>query len=331
MQFLTIILGLTASISAIDVSLRVRSNCDSRSGGYTCTNVDPNVNILSFHKSGTLLNHTFSKLPPQRCCGVPSGSYASVVFYAVPTNWFLELRGHEGSNCNILKTIDTLFGGTEKCLNSGPYTGGGYGFRSKKREAQEGACSSTSENCTPIMPDVLFLGDGQKYNIIDMDHGLIEKLAEFAQNESVVADIPEALKPFEIAASRSIVLCYWLLGEIGIVRCCCMLCWCQKTVDQFIRWIGRFAFNCCLECSMRRRRCFLRGHKTKENLRLFLIPPLRVRVITSQIIAMKVIIIALKFRNYSIKVTVVISIVEPTRSFNLSDRLSITHVVEKST
>lgn len=200
MQLLTIILSLTASVSAIDVGLRSRDGCDSRGGGFLCTNLNPNVNILSFHKPRTPLDHTISNVPPQNCCGIPSGSVRSVIFYAVPTGWFLELRGHEGGNCDKLKTVDTLYGGTEKCLNSGPYTGAGYGFRSKKREAQEGACSSTPETCTTTMPDVLFLGDGQKYNIVDMDYGLVEELAGFAENGSVVADIPEAFKAYEIAA-----------------------------------------------------------------------------------------------------------------------------------
>lgn len=99
-----------------------------------------------------------------------------------------------------MKTYDTIFGRTEKCLDSGPYTGAGYGFRSRKRGAPEGACSSTSEACIPTMPDVLFLGDGQKYNIVDMDSGLVDELADFAKNGSVVADIPETFKAFEITA-----------------------------------------------------------------------------------------------------------------------------------
>jgi hypothetical protein len=111
------------------------------------------------------------------------------------------VRGHEGGNCARTKNVETLFGGTEKCLNSGPYTGVGYGFRSRKRGAPEGACSSTSETCTTsVAPDVLFLSDGQKYNIVDMDSGLVEELAGLARNGSVVADIPEAFKAFEIAA-----------------------------------------------------------------------------------------------------------------------------------
>lgn len=48
MQLLTIILGLTASVSALDIALRVETGCDDGSGGFTCTSVEPNVNILSF-------------------------------------------------------------------------------------------------------------------------------------------------------------------------------------------------------------------------------------------------------------------------------------------
>jgi hypothetical protein len=128
---LTVLLGLAASVSAIDASLRVRSNCDSRSGGHTCTNLNPNVNILSFDKSGTPLNHKVANVPLQNCCGVPSGSYSSLVFYAVPTSWFIEIRGHEGGNCGRVKTVDTISGATEKCLNNGPYTGAGYSFLCK--------------------------------------------------------------------------------------------------------------------------------------------------------------------------------------------------------
>ncbi|CAD6446985.1 eff73fd5-285f-4511-952f-7698999bf6ef [Sclerotinia trifoliorum] len=176
---LTVLLGLAASVSAIDASLRVRGNCDSRSGGHTCTNLNPN-----------------------NCCGVPSGSYSSLVFYAVPTNWFIEIRGHEGGNCGRVKTVDTISGATEKCLNNGPYTGAGYSFLSRKREGeqiQEGACSA-SETCTPVKPDQLFLADGQKYNIVDMNTGLLEELTELMENGSITADIPEVFKAFEISA-----------------------------------------------------------------------------------------------------------------------------------
>ncbi|PQE29354.1 hypothetical protein CJF30_00011354 [Rutstroemia sp. NJR-2017a BBW] len=178
MQLLAIILGLATSASAIDIALRYRSGCDSRSGGHICTNINPDT-----------------------CCGIPTGSANSAIIYAVPTEWFLEFRGHEGGNCGPVRTSESFGSATERCLNSGPYTGAGYSFRSSKREEQESACSLAPEGCnSSTMADVLFLSDGQKYNIANMDHGLVEELSEFAHNGSVAADIPEKFKPFEIAA-----------------------------------------------------------------------------------------------------------------------------------
>lgn len=176
---LTVLLGLAASASAIDAALRVRGNCDSRSGGHTCVNLNPNT-----------------------CCGVPSGSYSSLVIYAVPREWFIEIRGHEGGNCGRVKTVDTINGDTEKCLNNGPYTGAGYSFLSRKRggeQVREDVCAAAG-NCLSVKPDQLFLADGQKYNIKDMDAGLYEELNGLMENGATVAEIPEVFKPFEIPA-----------------------------------------------------------------------------------------------------------------------------------
>jgi hypothetical protein len=46
----------------------------------------------------------------------------------------------------------------------------------------------------------LFLADGQKYNIVDMDTGLLEELTTLMENGSITADIPEVFKAFEISA-----------------------------------------------------------------------------------------------------------------------------------
>lgn len=200
MQFLTTILALTASVSAIDIALRNRGDCSERGGGFTCTGVNPNVNIFPSIFDAPSSNHPVPNVRSQQCCGIPTGSVGSVVIYYVPTGWALDVRGHEGGRCDAMKSSETLLGGTWKCLRSGPYTGAGYGFRNFKRGAPEGTCSSTSENCVPVMPDQLFLGDGQKYNIVDMDSELVEELAELAKNGTVAADIPETFKAFEIAA-----------------------------------------------------------------------------------------------------------------------------------
>jgi len=77
--------------------------------------------------------------------------------------------------------------------------------------------ASTLDTCTQTMPDVLLLGDQQKYNIINIDYSLVEELAGLAQNRSVVAEVSEVFKAFEIPAWRSIVSYYELL-EFCMVR-----------------------------------------------------------------------------------------------------------------
>ncbi|KAL2065343.1 hypothetical protein VTL71DRAFT_3012 [Oculimacula yallundae] len=181
MQFLnlSVLLTLAASVSAVDISLRAWGNCDSRGGGVTCTNKNPNS-----------------------CCGVPTGSYSSTVIYAVPGDWSLEFRGHEGGNCGRVKN-SAAFRGGEYCLGGGPFTGAGYSFVSKKRrgeQAQEGTCSASGACTGTVAPDQLFLADGQKYNIVDMETGLFEELHGLMQNGSVKADIPAVFKTFEISA-----------------------------------------------------------------------------------------------------------------------------------
>ncbi|KAM7216523.1 hypothetical protein V8F06_008051 [Rhypophila decipiens] len=176
---LTVLLGLTASVSAIDVALRFRGNCDSRSGGHTCVGLNPNT-----------------------CCGIPSGTAPSIVFYAVPTNWFIEVRGHEGGNCGRVRTVDTINRATERCLNNGPYTGAGYSFLSRKRSGElvrEDTCAATT-GCTPVAPTQLFLADGQKYDIANMDADLYEELNSLMESGAVKADIPAVFKTFEISA-----------------------------------------------------------------------------------------------------------------------------------
>lgn len=81
----------------------------------------------------------------------------------------------------------------------GSYTGAGYWFRSTKRDVEGGACSLAPESCTSTqMPDVFYLGDGQRYNIANMDERLLEGLAGLSMNVTAATDIPVAFKEFEI-------------------------------------------------------------------------------------------------------------------------------------
>ena len=121
----------------------------------------------------------------QTCCGVPSGSFPSVGFYAVPRQWFLEYRGHEGGDCRNTKTIEANLGIEFKCLRNGPYTGAGYGFRSRKRDTGEDmvcAGEGVEKECKGYQrPDVLETADGKKFSLTDLsDDQMLEMFEQEA-------------------------------------------------------------------------------------------------------------------------------------------------------
>ncbi|KAG4434242.1 hypothetical protein IFR05_010284 [Cadophora sp. M221] len=105
---------------------------------------------------------TITRLNPSftfTCCGVPTGSVPSLGFRGIPTNWFLQVRGHEGGGCRLMKTIETVSFTNFKCLGSGPYTGDGYGFLSERTvRGTEGVETVAAEKCA--LPDFLVLEDG---------------------------------------------------------------------------------------------------------------------------------------------------------------------------
>ncbi|PVH82265.1 hypothetical protein DL98DRAFT_570534 [Cadophora sp. DSE1049] len=106
------------------------------------------------------------------CCGLPTGSVPSLGFRGIPTNWFLQVRGHEGGRCRLTKTTETASFTNFKCLGNGPYTGAGYGFLSKKTvRGTEGVEGQEKEKCT--LPDQLVLEDGSKYSLLGMEEAQI--------------------------------------------------------------------------------------------------------------------------------------------------------------
>ncbi|KAF1846860.1 uncharacterized protein K460DRAFT_392349 [Cucurbitaria berberidis CBS 394.84] len=178
MQYLSIVLGLAAAASAIDVRIHAGSNCDR--GAYECLNLTPN-----------------------RCCYVESGLYGSIGFYGVPTNWNIECRGHSRSGdnrCGVQKVTENLSGGTFKCLRGGGFTGAGYGFRGKKRSSEVCDAETSGQTCTEFQKaDVIVLEDGKKYLLSGMEESLLDELVQLAMNGTVAADIPEGFKKFEKA------------------------------------------------------------------------------------------------------------------------------------
>lgn len=141
MHFSQILLsGLVASsVSAIDVRRYVTQRACN--GNYIyCPNLQPNT-----------------------CCGDNSGSnvYGAIACVAVPTNWNIECRGHNGANCAGLSQLQRNFGGDFVCLTNGPFSGGGYGFVNKKRGVS--GEETSSEDC--VAPAGAGFGDGTTYNL----------------------------------------------------------------------------------------------------------------------------------------------------------------------
>lgn len=72
-------------------------------------------------------------------------------------------------------------------------------MRKRGEQIQDGACSAPGD-CTPVVADQLLLADGQNYNSVDMDAGLLEEWTGLMVNGSTTADIPGVFKAFEISA-----------------------------------------------------------------------------------------------------------------------------------
>ncbi|KAH8648196.1 hypothetical protein BGZ60DRAFT_423325 [Tricladium varicosporioides] len=166
MHYLSIILGFATAASALDIYLHT-SRTDCSGPAIVCTGINPNT-----------------------CCGIPTGSVASIGFRGIVNDWFIEVRGHEGGRCGPIKTLDTAFQTNFKCLSQGPYTGAGYGFRGKKRGA-----AAVAEKCTP--PDLLILEGGKKYSLVGMEDSQLDELVALVSNGTNAAEIPDVFKTLE--------------------------------------------------------------------------------------------------------------------------------------
>jgi hypothetical protein len=67
-------------------------------------------------------------------------------------------------------------------------TGAKYEFRNRKIR-REDTCDAES-TCNPVKPDTLVLGDGQKYDISELDDALLNPPIEYAFNGSSADAIP---------------------------------------------------------------------------------------------------------------------------------------------
>ncbi|KAI1843954.1 hypothetical protein JX265_013430 [Neoarthrinium moseri] len=149
-----ILLGLVATVSAIDIRL------------YTNGNNCGGANFFSQNAN------------PDFCCsGVDINVYPSVGFHAIPTDWVLQCHGHANGRCNDLRQVLTARNTQDVCLTSGPFSGGGYGFTSRKRLNGATEACATTEGCTKhVKPDMLELEDGTLYRIAGIDDASLTEL-----------------------------------------------------------------------------------------------------------------------------------------------------------
>ena len=153
MRFSSIILGLAAVASAVDIRFFSGSKC----GG------------------GALVQ--CGNQPPNKCC---QNSYKvnSVGVYAIPSNWKLVTRSYRnGNSCASGDKVHEFNsnGATWVChgtqgIFNGDYRGAGYSFLNKRR------ATDTSDDQECAKPDTLFLEDGQKYNIAGLGDAETEEM-----------------------------------------------------------------------------------------------------------------------------------------------------------
>ncbi|KAL1865341.1 hypothetical protein Daus18300_007231 [Diaporthe australafricana] len=143
MQFLTILFGLAGTAAAIDARLYYGRGCSG--SGVQCGGLNPDT-----------------------CCPAGGNDYGSVEFRFIPLDWTIEARGHSGGDCANLQErgyptrVDSI------CMNIGPFSGAGYGFRNRKR------VDSASGDCAKL--DSVFTEDGANYNIADLDDDAVAQL-----------------------------------------------------------------------------------------------------------------------------------------------------------
>lgn len=150
-----ILLGLAATVSAIDIyGHRDSSTCGG--GGYAvCMNA-----------------------APDSCCVRASGDiYRSIQFRAIPTNWKIIGRAFNGGDCRNLYYVVQSQGRQNICLGNGGYSGGNYGFANRKRsEGADEACPATGGCASVQEADLIVFENGSSYNLTNLDDGLYTEM-----------------------------------------------------------------------------------------------------------------------------------------------------------
>lgn len=159
MQISTIILALSAAVSAIDIRLHVgvgNTNCGNTY--LVCVGLNPGV-----------------------CCANSGIVHNSAAFVAIPSNWNIRTMGFYSGGCNALSMSGSSSGATYKCLaqpnSQFAFSGARYEFIGKRR-SEQAQCTSDGESssCTVAKPNLFVLEGTTEYDLVDMPDTLVETL-----------------------------------------------------------------------------------------------------------------------------------------------------------
>ena len=161
MLYPQILLGLVATVSAIDSYFHLGENCDGPA--IVCTGLNPDV-----------------------CCTASASN--SVGYRGIPLDWSISTTAFTGGGCTNYGNRGSASGSNficmPRCCGNAGYSGTKYRFGSKKRSEIEGeALTGTEEEeeedkpCTSSQKaNQLVLVDGTKYDIVDLDDDNLNQL-----------------------------------------------------------------------------------------------------------------------------------------------------------
>ncbi|KAK1993699.1 hypothetical protein LX36DRAFT_615465 [Colletotrichum falcatum] len=174
MYFSSLLLGLAATASAIDIRCHIGDNC---AGSWVaCVNINPNV-----------------------CCSFSSSANSgrsSVSVAAIPSNWRIRTEAYTGGGCSYFGGQRDSGGSTDVCLpytTRGDRTGGKYWFLNRKI-ADDHSCPAEQPGAgkceAEVKPDTLGLADGTEYNIAGLTDEKVQELEKIANTGAGADAVP---------------------------------------------------------------------------------------------------------------------------------------------
>ncbi|KAF1938938.1 hypothetical protein EJ02DRAFT_514195 [Clathrospora elynae] len=179
MRYSSIILGLAATASALDVRLHYKDNCSGAS--FECLVLPPDVSAFP--------SHIISPYSPQ--------ALVLSLTYVTRT----AVTQYKGSSPLLASTASRLTGtSTSGATDEGTTRVQSSSNKKRGTEVCDADAEAPEVKCTASQKvDVLVLEDGQKYYIADMEGSVLDDLVALAVNGTAAADVPRTFKQFKLS------------------------------------------------------------------------------------------------------------------------------------